>query len=138
MRNKKMLKVVSLIALATTCIVSGAFAFNTKVANAETEGVFHELGASVRISTDKGIRFAFGLPVDKTGDGYEIGTLVIPKNALGDAELNHNNDPADAVDVDYQPIPCTKNWVPSEELGPIVKDGYKYYNAALTDIPQAE
>ena len=138
MRNKKMLKVVSLIALATTCIVSGAFAFNTKVANAETEGVFHELGASVRISTDKGIRFAFGLPVDKTGDGYEIGTLVIPKNVLGDAELNHNNDPADAVDVDYQPIPCTKNWVPSEELGTIAKDGYKYYNAALTDIPQAE
>ena len=138
MRNKKTLKVASLMAVATACVALGAFAFTPKTANAESEDVFHELGASVRVSSDKGIRFAFGLPVDKTGDGYEIGTLVIPKNTLGDAELNHNDDPADAVDVDYLPIPCTKNWVPSEEVGPNAKDGYKYYNAALTDIPQVE
>ena len=72
------------MALATTCVASGVLALNTKAADAASEGVFHELGASVRVSTtDKGIRFAFGLPEDKTGDGYEIGTLVIPKDVLG-------------------------------------------------------
>ena len=136
MKNKKLLKVVSLMALATTCVASGVLALNTKVANAASEGVFHELGASVRVSTtDKGIRFAFGLPEDKTGDGYEIGTLVIPKDVLGDAVLNHNNDTVDAVEVDYMPIPCTKNWVPNEELDG-AQDGYNYYNAALTGIPE--
>lgn len=136
MKNKKLLKVVSLMALATTCVASGVLALNTKVANAASEGVFHELGASVRVSTtDKGIRFAFGLPEDKTGDGYEIGTLVIPKDKLGDAVLNHNNDTVDAVEVDYMPIPCTKNWLPNEELDG-AQDGYNYYNAALTGIPE--
>ena len=136
MKNKKLLKVVSLMALATTCVASGVLALNTKVANAASEGVFHELGASVRVSTtDKGIRFVFGLPEDKTGDGYEIGTLVIPKDVLGDAVLNHNNDTVDAVAVDYMPIPCTKNWVPNEELDG-AQDGYNYYNAALTGIPE--
>ena len=134
MRNKKMLKVVSLIALATTCIVSGAFAFNTKVANAETEDVFHELGASVRISTDKGMRFAFGLPENKTGDGYEIGTLMIPKEILDGEVLNHNEDESDEVDVDYQEVCCSKTWVPNDTLEG-AKDGYKYYNAVLTEIP---
>ena len=136
MKNKKLLKVVSLMALATTCVASGVLALNTKVANAASEDVFHELGASVRVSTtDKGIRFAFGLPEDKTGDGYEIGTLVIPKDVLGDDVLNHNSDTVDAVAVDYTPIPCTKNWVPNEELDG-AQDGYNYYNAALTDIPE--
>jgi len=134
MRNKKMLKVVSLIVLATTCIVSGAFAFNTKVANAETEDVFHELGASIRISTDKGMRFAFGLPENKTGDGYEIGTLMIPKEMLGGEVLNHNEDESDEVDVDYQEVCCSKTWVPNDTLEG-AKDGYKYYNAVLTEIP---
>ena len=134
MRNKKMLKVVSLIALATTCIVSGAFVFNTKVANAETEDVFHELGASVRISTDKGMRFAFGLPENKTGDGYEIGTLMIPKEILNGEVLNHNDDESDEVDVDYQEVCCSKTWVPNDTLEG-AKDGYKYYNAVLTEIP---
>ena len=136
MKNKKLLKVVSLMALATTCVASGVLALNTKVASAASEGVFHELGASVRVSTtDKGIRFAFGLPEDKTGDGYEIGTLVIPKDVLGDAVLNHNNDTVDAVAVDYVSIPCTKNWLPNEELDG-AQDGYNYYNAALTGIPE--
>ena len=134
MRNKKMLKVVSLIVLATTCIVSGAFAFNTKVSDAETEDVFHELGASVRISTDKGMRFAFGLPENKTGDGYEIGTLMIPKEMLGGEVLNHNEDESDEVDVDYQEVCCSKTWVPNDTLEG-AKDGYKYYNAVLTEIP---
>ncbi len=135
MKSKKMIKVVSLMAMLTACVVSGAFALNAKTASAENEEIFHELGASVRVSTDKGIRFAFGLPEDKTGDGYEIGTLVIPKKVLGDKVLNHNEDTEDAVEVDYAEIPCTKNWVPNGELKS-AKDGYKYYNAALTEIPQ--
>jgi hypothetical protein len=64
MRNKKTLKVASLIAVATACVALGAFAFSPKIANSESEDVFHELGASVRISSDKGIRFAFALPVE--------------------------------------------------------------------------
>ena len=55
MKNKNLLNVVSLMAFATTCVASGVLALNTKVANAGSEGVFHELGASVRVSTtDKG------------------------------------------------------------------------------------
>ena len=136
MKKKKILKVVSLMTAATACVAAGAFALNVSTAKAETEDVFHELGASVRVSTDKGIRFAFGLPADKTGEGYEIGTLVIPKEILGEAELNHNSDTVDAEVVDYQIIPCNKKWVDKSLIKSETKDGYNYYNAALTDIPE--
>ena len=136
MKNKKILKVVSLMTAATACAVAGVFALNMNTANAASEDVFHELGASVRVAEDKGIRFAFGLPEHLTGDGYEIGTLVIPKEVLGDAELNHNDDTADEVYVDYLPIPCSKNWVEKSLIKVETKDGYNYYNAALTDIPE--
>ena len=124
MKNKKILKVVSLMTAATACAVAGAFAFNVNTAKAETEDVFHELGASVRVSADKGIRFAFGLPKNLTDEADEIGTLVIPKEVLGDAALNHNSDTTtDEVVVDYQSIPCTKNWVDKS----LIKVESKYY-----------
>jgi hypothetical protein len=77
------------------------------------------------------------LSEDKTGNDYEIGTLIVPKAVLGDAELNHNDDTADEVDVDYEEIDCSKKWLPNDEL-PGAQAGYKYYNAALTEIPTVE
>ena len=133
MRNKKT-KILSLMVATTACLAAAALTFDAKVADAASEATFHELGASVRMSQDKGIRFAFGLPEDKTGDGYEIGTLIVPKEVLGESELNHNSDTADSEEVDYVNIPCTKKWVSHEDLDN-AKDGYNYYNAALTEIP---
>ena len=136
MKNKKT-AIISLMAMAMTCAVSAVTVMNAKIANAAGEGEFHELGASIRVASDKGIRFAFGLPEDKTGADYAIGTLIIPKVVLGDAELNHNDDTADDVDVIYEEIKCNKNWVPNGELIDAI-DGYKYFNAALTEIPTVE
>ena len=136
MKNMKTFKITSFMTIVAVCAVSGVFAINTNTASAATED-FHELGASIRVAEDKGIRFAFGLPENVTGEGYEIGTLVVPKALLGSAELNHNSDTADTVAVDYQAIPCTKNWVP-HDLIEDAKEGYNYYNAALTSIPNIE
>ena len=134
MKNKRR-KIVSLMVATTACLAAAALTFDAKVADAASEETFHELGASVRILPDKGIRFAFGLPEGLTGEGYEIGTLAIPKEVLGEAELNHNSDAVDSVAVDYVNISCTKNWVSHEGLDG-AKDGYNYYNAALTEIPE--
>ena len=134
MKNKRR-KIVSLMVATTACLAAAAFTFDAKVVDAASEETFHELGASVRILPDKGIRFAFGLPEELTGEGYEIGTLVIPKAVLGEAELNHNSDAVDNVEVDYVKIDCTKKWVSHEDLDN-AKDGYNYYNAALTEIPE--
>ena len=136
MKNMKTFKITSFMTIVAVCAVSGVCAMNTNTASAATED-FHELGASIRVAEDKGIRFAFGLPAEMTGEGYEIGTLVIPKAVLGNNELNHNSDTADTVAVDYQAIPCTKNWVP-HDLIEDAKEGYNYYNAALTSIPNIE
>jgi uncharacterized protein YjdB len=135
MRKNRKIQIISLLALCATCAMSGVFALNAYTAKADSEAIFHELGASVRVSSDKGIRFAFGLPEEVTGDDYEIGTLIIPKAVLGDGVLNHNDDPADEVDVSYAHISCSKNWVPNDKIDN-AKEGYKYYNAALTEIPQ--
>ncbi len=135
MKSKKTLKIASITAIAAACVLSGALAINTNTASAASEDIFHELGASVRVSADKGIRFSFGLPEEKTGEGYEIGTLIIPKEVLGDKVLNHNEDTEDAETVDYASIDCSKEWLPNEKLAQ-AKDGYKYYNAALIEIPE--
>ena len=71
MKNKKV-AIISFMAMATACAISAATATNATLASAAGEDVFHELGASVRVSSDKGIRFAFGLPEDKTGEGARI------------------------------------------------------------------
>ena len=134
MKINKKLKVVSLTTLAAACVLSGAFALNANTA-AAAEDTFHEVGASIRVANDKGIRFAFGLPEEYTGEGYEIGTLIIPKEVLGADVLNHNDDTADETDVDYLPIACDKNFLPSDKVKG-AKEGYKYYNAALTEIPE--
>ena len=107
MKNKKTLKIASFATVAAACAVSGVFAFNAKTVSANTAD-FHELGASIRVvPEEKGIRFAFGLSESVTGEGYEIGTLVVPKAVLAGAELNHNSDTADTVTVDYKVIPCS-------------------------------
>lgn len=136
MKNLKTFKIASFTAMVAFAI-SGVCAMNANTASAATEGGFQELGASIRVAEDKGIRFAFGLPENVTGEGYEIGTLVVPKALLGSAELNHNSDTADTVEVDYQAIPCTKNWVP-HDLIEGATEGYNYYNAALTNIPTVD
>lgn len=137
MKNTKTLKIASFTTIAAVCAISGVFAINANTVSANT-GEFHELGASIRVAEDKGIRFAFGLSEKMTGEGYEIGTLVIPKSVLGSNELNHNSDTiADTVEVDYQAIPCTKNWVP-HHLIKGAKEGYNYYSAVLTNIPNIE
>ncbi len=138
MKSNKKLKVVSLTTLAAACVLSGVFALNANTAAAAEEDKFHEVGASIRVSSkDKGIRFAFGLLEDYTGEDYEIGTLIIPKEVLGANELKHNDDKADETDetdVDYLLIPCTKNFLDNATVKG-AKDDYKYYNVALTEIP---
>ena len=74
MKNKKTLKIASFTTIAAVCAISGVFAINANTVSANTDE-FHELGASIRVAEDKGIRFAFGLSAEMTGEGYEIGIV---------------------------------------------------------------
>ena len=85
------------------------------------------LGASVRLSTPCGLRFEAMVPKALAETDATFGTLVIPKEELGGIELT-----VDTAEVSN--IPQTKWATGGKENG--VQDGYEYFNAVLTEIPE--
>lgn len=130
---KKMKKLAVLTTALATVAVAGAFVVAPNVASATTVDVFHEVGASVRIATDvseQGIRFVFGFEESYVGEGYEIGTIVIPDYALDGEEFTHET-------AEVKEIKSTKKFLPEEALtskNVTPQAGYKYVSAALIGI----
>lgn len=89
------------------------------------------LGGSVRLSVPAGLRFQSKAPENLVNAGATFGTLVIPKAVLGEAELTFETE-------SVRNIPQTK-WATDsvKENNPQdYQEGYAYFNAVLTDIPQ--
>jgi hypothetical protein len=89
------------------------------------------LGGSVRTSAPSGLRFQSKITGDLVDTGATFGTLVIPKAVLGQSELT--------IDT-----PTVNNIVQTKWATDSVKEnnshdyeeGYEYFNAVLTDIPE--
>ncbi len=134
MKSNRILKIMALMAIFLVCTLLGVLSLHTPTAKAD-ESTFHELGASIRVSTNNsGIRFGFGLPSGVTGSDYQVGTLIIPKSELGDKALLHNDDDVSSSTLNYREIVCSKNWIPNSEI-PGAQSGYNYYFATMTEIP---
>ena len=138
MKTKK--KLLALTLACTLCtvfgIISGSNLANVK-ANATPAIETH--GSSVRLSDPTGVRFLSSVSAEYA-EGYEIGTLIVPKNVLGDAVLNHNDDMADTVDIDYENILQTKwsNKAVAALDGFAYDENRYYFNAVLTEIPNSD
>lgn len=85
------------------------------------------LGASVRLSTPCGLRFESMVSSALVDTGATFGTLMIPKEELGGAALTVNT-------AEVSNVPQTKWATGGKENG--VQDGYEYFNAVLTEIPE--
>ncbi len=89
------------------------------------------LGGSVRLSAPAGLRFQSKVSETLVNEGAMFGTLIIPKAVLGEAELTYET-------ASVRNIPQTK-WATEgvKENNPQdYEEGYAYFNAVLTDIPQ--
>lgn len=100
-------------------------------------------GASVRKADPSGLRFTFSIDESFKDAGYTFGTLVIPKNVLGDNALNHNDDAADEVDVAYEHI-AQEKWatvayqnLKAKDENHFYEEGREYFNAVLLKIPES-
>ena len=88
------------------------------------------LGGSVRLSNPSGLRFQSMIPAGLKDSGATFGTLMIPKEVLGDNELTH----AVALVEDV----VQKQWATEEvkNCNPdAYRERYEYFNAVLTEIP---
>lgn len=90
------------------------------------------LGGSVRLSTPAGLRFQSKVQEDLVDEGAIFGTLVIPKAVLGENALTCET-------ASVCNIPQTKWATDSVKRNnpDVYEEGYVYFNAALTDIPEA-
>ncbi len=89
------------------------------------------LGGSVRLSTPTGLRFQSKVEESLVNEGATFGTIVIPKAVLGENTLTIET-------ASVRHIPQTK-WATDtvKEKNPEdYEEGYAYFNAVLTDIPQ--
>ena len=121
MRNK----LIASFALSAVCgvalAVGGGF-LNVATADTSALNISLKSGASIRTTDPIGIRFettVTGLTAESAN--YSYGTLVVPTDLLGNAELTHET--ADVVDI------VKKVWVGETE-------SEKTYYAVITDIPE--
>ncbi|MBE7085955.1 MAG: hypothetical protein E7366_02255 [Clostridiales bacterium] len=88
------------------------------------------LGGSVRLSTPAGLRFQSKVDDAFVEDGASFGTLIMPKDVLGDEVLTIESQ-------SVLNIPQTK-WATDsvKEKNPQdYEEGFAYFNAVLTEIP---
>ncbi len=90
------------------------------------------LGGSVRLSDPSGLRFQSRVPAALKDSGATFGTLIIPKEVLGDAELTHAIDLVEDVIQTQWATSEVQMFNPGE-----YREGYEYFNAVLTGIPEA-
>lgn len=86
------------------------------------------LGGSVRTSAPSGLRFQSKIDANLKDSGAEFGTLYIPKAVLGANELT--------VDTNAVNVKQTK-WATDSVHPEDYEEGYEYFNAVLTGIPEA-
>ncbi|MBQ8394354.1 MAG: hypothetical protein IJX49_02150 [Clostridia bacterium] len=90
------------------------------------------LGGSVRLSDPSGIRFQSKIAEELVTPEATFGTLVIPKEVLGGNLLTHET--ASAVDIKQTKWATESVKANNPEQ---YEEGYAYFNAVLTDIPEA-
>lgn len=90
------------------------------------------LGGSVRTSAPSGLRFqskvSDGLA---NADGVTFGTLLIPKEVLGEGELTIATDTVNNIEQTKWATDSVKKNNPEQ-----YEEGYAYFNAVLTGIPE--
>ena len=117
------------IGTATCRITIGDIAIEKEFLIIDTPTI---LGGSVRLSEPAGLRFQSKVPEGMLEMGATFGTLVIPRAVLGESELTMSTPKV-------KHIPQTK-WateVVKQSYSVDYEEGYEYFNAVLTDIPEA-
>lgn len=135
MKNRKYL--LTLLSVLCVGFAGIGIGFNRASGSAETEIALETYGASVRTAAPAGLRFISSIPKTVKESGT-FGTLIIPKEILGENALNHNSDTVDAVQLNYEEIPQTK-WSTEavKELSNFAFDeNREYFNAVMTEIPE--
>ncbi|MBE5753275.1 MAG: hypothetical protein E7343_04335 [Clostridiales bacterium] len=132
--------ICSLFAFATGLVFGVK---NLQPVSANSAPDFESVGASVRTVDPTGLRFIFSVDKQYKDAGYSYGTLIIPKVILGENTLNHNDDTADEIDLNYTPV-FQEKWateaykeIKAEDETHFYEDGREYFNAVLTKIPEA-
>ena len=93
-------------------------------------GVPTILGGSVRLSAPAGLRFQSKVSEKDLLLDATFGTLMIPKEILGDVELTIDTDEVRNVEQTLWATENVKLNNPQQ-----YEDGYEYFNAVLTKIP---
>lgn len=88
------------------------------------------LGGSVRLSTPAGLRFQSKVRAEDLNLDATFGTLIIPKEVLGDGALTIDTDKVRNVEQTKWATESVQASNPKE-----YEEGYEYFNAVLTDIP---
>ena len=94
-------------------------------------GVPTILGGSVRTSAPSGLRFQSKISSEMLEVGAMFGTLVIPKEILGENELTINTATVNNIQQTKWATDTVKANNPEA-----YEEGYEYFNAVLTGIPE--
>lgn len=89
------------------------------------------LGGSVRTAAPSGLRFQSKIEDGMKDSGAKFGTLIIPKEVLGENELTVDTSTVENIEQ--------KNWATEDVKANHLEDyeeGYEYFNAVLTEIPE--
>ena len=132
--RKHLMMALSALCISLSCVGIGLS--QTTLSVSADGDVVQTHGASVRTVSPAGLRFMSSVPKSVKESGT-FGTLIIPKEILGENTLNHNEDIADNVALNYTEIVQTK-WATEavKELPNFDFDeNREYFNAALTEIP---
>lgn len=115
------------IGTATASIAAGAAVVSQTFAIIDVPVV---LGGSVRLSAPSGLRFQSKLASEVIETGATFGTLIIPKEVLGESALTHEISAATDIKQTKWATESVKQAHPET-----YEEGYEYFNAVLTDIP---
>ena len=110
---------------ATACVEVGSVTLEKQFIIVDAPTI---LGGSVRTEAPAGLRFQSKVDEDLAIEGVTFGTLLIPEKELGDNELTKDTS---KVNVVKQSV-----WATKDENDTDYEEGYKYFNAVLTDIPE--
>ena len=89
------------------------------------------LGGSVRTSASSGLRFQSKIDANLKNSGATFGTLLIPKEVLGENELTVNTATVNNIQQTKWATDSVKTNNPEQ-----YEEGFEYFNAVLTEIPE--
>ena len=89
------------------------------------------LGGSVRTSASSGLRFQSKIDANLKNSGATFGTLLIPKEVLGENELTVNTATVNNIQQKKWATDSVKTNNPEQ-----YEEGFEYFNAVLTEIPE--